>query len=284
MEEIKNTPKSLMALDHADWLFDFLSKIENGKSKSETEQLLLKISKGKIRSNESKSIEMYRYTLTTLELLTMDRNKNYVLTPIGREFCSHYSNNNKNSYQKILRSVLLQNARMSIFFKKYLSIIDERSLTTELATCNDIKQEFGSGTGRTLIMLSEFANMVKIIDTDKLISVLNKKQSPTLQQFSSLVRDTYSKFNNGGYISYLKNKYVEIFEVRKIILANLNWYEYEDFNNLFKQLLEDPLGKNICIYVAAPQWFDEKTNGRKKEDVSFKHNGKIYVFMSITNI
>ena len=195
MQKSKKTSKiseSLMGIDHADWLFGVLCKIENGKTKSETEELFMIVSKGHIKKRDSKTIEMYRYWLTTLKLLNGLKNKKYTLTHNGKKFCEKYNKQDKTSYQKFLRSILMRNSRVGPFFKKYRKIISIKTKSNNPITRDDSKKEFLEETERALFTLGIASDMIKINKQNQLSLKFHKKQHISLRQFKIKIKKAYA--------------------------------------------------------------------------------------------
>lgn len=290
-----------MVIEHIDWLMESLCSVKELVTYKEYERSLIEISSGNViksTSDTDKSIQMYLYWLTTLVLLEGDRTKNYSISPIGKKLCE-YRKKNKIKYQTLLRDILLTNKRVGYFFNKYKEKIEERTKQLKPITRNEIKSFFktqkehstGAETERILFKFSQEAGMVTETKDGYLAVKLQKPIEITPKKFKKAVIDAYNSIVNRIPEFHLKKIYVEIYKVRSIVVPYLGM-TYTEFDKSLTDLLKSKEGKHINIYPAAPQWFTERIperksdeeddkQGLKTEDVSFRFEEKIYVFMSI---
>ena len=272
----------LMGIDHIDWLLDVLCKVgREGVTKSQFEDTLIEISNRRIKQRKSKSIEMYRSWLITLKLLNeMNDNRKYTLTERGENFCKVYSAGNKQRYEKMLSSYLFRNEKVGRHFKRYKEIIKERIRIGNPITKDEMKNHFQGESYRVLYHLSRKAGIITVTPKTKKLGI-KKSQRPnvTLASFKNLIKKFYDAAIKNKNGLHLQKHYVEIYKIRDDILSYWGLEEPKVFDELFTKLLGSPLGKNIQIHSAAPQWFTDRKF--KPKDVSFRNEEKIYVFMSI---
>ncbi|MGI0047540.1 MAG: hypothetical protein ACREBB_10210 [Nitrosotalea sp.] len=293
--------KTLMVIEHIDWLLDSLCSVTETITFEEYGRKLIAISSNEVMrsySKTNKSIQMYIYWLTTLELFDGDHAKHFSVSPLGERLCQ-YRKKNKTKYQILLSNILLKNKRVGSFFRKYKEIIEERNKQLKPITRNDIKSYFktkhekstGAETERVLFKFSQEAGIVKATKDGHLIVKTKRQEKLTLEKFKKAVFDAYNSIVNAVSEFHLKRKYVEIYKVRSLVESVLSMMENDEFDKWFTILLKSNEGKSISIYPAAPQWFteqkfdsDKKTSpkGLKTEDVTFRFEDKLYVFMSIS--
>ena len=280
---------SLMAIDHAKWLFKSLCDITEPISFNEFEQRLIKVSNNEITKG-SRSVEMHLYWLTTLNFLRSKKKakSTYELTPYGKKFCELYNNpKTKKKYKNYLRSNLIRNSRLKPFVEKFINLIKIGVKNKQPRSISDVEKEFSGepntakGTVRALLTLCKESDMITE-NNGKLGIKSNKEKKINLLKFK--------KELEGVYYSLVKQKrkavepkkiYVEIRLLRDIILSVLGISDSEFFDLMLKKLLDSSLGKNIHVYGSAPQWFT-KHEKDSLEKITFRHKGKIQVYLSIS--
>jgi len=280
---------SLMAIDHADWLFKPLCKIEKIISYEEYENILVKVSKNKIGKGK-RTVEMHLYWLTTLNFLKAHKNAEttYEITPKGKTFCQLYNNPKmKTNYKNYLKSNLYRNKRLKPFFQKFEKLIEQGVKERNPRKIDDLVSKFpgepatARGTLRALYTMTKEADII----TDKNGRLgLKAKKVPkiNLKKFKKELVDTYQSLQNQRQRWTEPRKiYIEIGVLRDILLSVLGITENRFFDKFLKELLNDPIGKDIHVYGSAPQWFT-KQKKENIEQLTFRHKGKIHVYLSIS--
>ena len=119
-----------MAIEHIDWLIESLCSIKKSVTFEEYDKSLVEISSNKIVKSTSKTrrtIEMYLYWLTTLELVSeRDSEGKYHISHLGKKLCKSRKKS-RVEYKRVLKTILLRNKHVGSFFKKYVDIIEARA-------------------------------------------------------------------------------------------------------------------------------------------------------------
>ena len=277
-----------MAIDNSGYLFKPLLKIKDEISFEKYEDILIKISKGNITQG-STFVEMHVYWLTILEFLerTKSKKKIYKITDKGKRFLTVYDPNKKSiKYKKFLKSEISRNPRTREFYKKFIESIREGVESKKPKTLLEVSLDFPgtpetrSGTVRALRMFGIEAGAV--VENNRLLG-LGKLTNPkiSLKKFSQEIVETYEimQKQNKKWIEP-KIIYVSIGKLRDIVLCVLGVTDNVFFDENLKKLLDSYLGKNIHLYGSAPQWFTAHEKNRDK--LTFKHKGKISVYLSIS--
>lgn len=283
-----------MAIDHPHWLFDLLCWVEGEKSELELDDKLLCISEGRIKSQDSKYLEMHIFTLTSLSLLDSRKKgkATYFRTALGDELCKVYRKPEaKTEFQSYLRSILLREPLTRPFFRKMLDFLQESEGKEEPVTYPDLKKLFRTSEGketetvRTLYSLGIASNM--IVDNEYIGISAEQKQSREIigeDSFLEALTRAYKVLMNKDVQSgRMKIVYVPIYELRNLVLTWLGLSNLQLFDRRLTSLLDSGKGRNIHVYAAAPQWYPDRDNPEFDQRV-FRYHEKIYAFLSISHL
>ena len=286
---MKNESMSLMAIDNPDYLFKPLLKINEEISYKKYEEILVNISEEKITKG-STYVEMHMYWLTILGFLKSLKSKErtYKITDKGKRFLSVYDGKTKTKkYENFLHSEISRNEKTKKFYKKFLESIKKgleiRNPKTLLEVSNAFpgKPRTAYGTARVMKMFCVEAGVV--IDKNGKLGISHISEPKiSLKKFKNELIKTYDILQNRQK-KWVEPKpiYVEIGQLRDIVLCVLGITDNIFFDTNLQKLLAGNLGKKIHLYGSAPQWFTK----HQKEDIEqliFRHKGKIYVYLSIS--
>ena len=280
----KKDRKTLMAIDHVDLLLDLLCIKNEYNGIKDFRNQLINLT-GKNLSVKSKTDQMYLHVLTALNLLENRRKQGYSVyerTSIADQLCTERKKPNKETYRSILQSVLQEGEYTKPFFERLLAIL-KKGMKEYMPILEDdsiITEQFSSETMRTLKALGKEAGL---IDEREGYLIALELQSKNLdsKKFKAEVSQAYNgiieRQRRSG--TYARITHAKISEVRRNVCA-LNNISFMQFNELFGKLLVSPNGQKIEIFGAAPQYLPEKDDPNF-ENFVFRHNGKIYVFMTM---
>jgi len=280
----KEGRKTLMAIDDVNLLLDLLCSKNQYVGREGFRNELINLTGWQLKT-KSKTDQMFLNTLTALNLLEKKKDKKitiYERTIVADELCEERNNSDKTSFRNILQSVVKESEYTKLFLGKLLKKIDEGMKDRMPVRTDELTstKEFSDETMRTLKSLGIAAGLFEEID-GYLVKLESELKIPDIKKFKQEVFQVYERIieRRRKKGTYARTTYSKIEDVRRVVCA-LNKISFTKFNELFAKLLTSPEGRKIEVFGAAPQYLPDR-NDPEFENFVFKHNGKIYVFMTI---
>jgi hypothetical protein len=243
---------------------------------------LLKESKGKV-GRRSKSVQHHLYTLTFLELVQSQGSRSslrYLRTELGDRLCQARATD-RETYQRMLSSILLRNETTGPLFRKFLKIVRKGVDKHSPVDRSKLRGQFVGETVRTLVCLGKEAGLISEVQGLFRLNTAHQRNIEMLTEFANEVISTYRAVVRKQDGAGPRTIYVEIGKIRNIVLSIYGSSEERKFNQMFTKLLDSPEGRDIHLYGAAPQWLPGREDPQFESKV-FRYKEKIYAFMSIS--
>ena len=208
------------------------------------------------------------YSLTGLGFLRPSVSKGiYELSIEADRLCISLKNSNIDEYQKILQYILLNNTYKGDLFKAFLNYLKQKPHFTR----EELFSEYKEIPAKTLIAWSLEAGFINSYKDNIWLVNRPEKKNLNINEFWGSLIDLYAKLSESEIFG-IKRVFVDIRDLTFEFCTKYSW-AIDEFDDMFKQLLNSEKGEKITLYGAPTSYFEKKKN--------FIYNKRIYAFVRI---
>lgn len=206
------------------------------------------------------------YSLRIFHLITIIKKNEYKASQITFDICDAIENNDKEKYQKILQTALL-NSEKGELFQEFLNKFNSEKLTKE-----KLGKDYKHRILETLIAWSTYSGLIYKRGSYYWKLKIDEKK-PSLPEFMKVLKNTYQKMNKTNMFA-VRRIYIRIDELCYSVCAHLG-IKKELFDKLLTKLINEKRLK-IRLHGGPPIYSDEEQTSQ-----TFEYQRKLYHYLSI---